>query len=374
MRSLTLLGSLALIGGAMLVGCGDDTTATGGSSTGGSNTGGESTGANNTGAGTTGGNGGNGGSGPGTCVEITDVTDFTFSGGGTVVPSLGGADPDFLQLILTAMQAPGMTTFTMPANAAECGDTAVCNAVFEDATMDGVAVIYLANSGSMNLQAFDGQYYGSGTMTDVTFAEIAIDQMTGDITTVPNGKCVHVASFAFNVEPPVAGWTCDPGFYSAMDGCDCECGAADPDCMDPMAMIYGCQPGQTCDANGQCAGLPTGWTCAADQFDQGAGNGCDCACGAYDPDCDIMGEPVQGCANGTDICSGAGKCVPAAWTCNPAFYDTGAMADCDCGCGVQDPDCADLNATSCDYCDDAGSCNTDPCPGTIATANNATCM
>ena len=25
-------------------------------------------------------------------------------------------------------------------------------------------------------------------------------------------------------------WTCDPNYYNARDGCDCNCGAWDPDC------------------------------------------------------------------------------------------------------------------------------------------------
>ena len=33
--------------------------------------------------------------------------------------------------------------------------------------------------------------------------------------------------------PPVAGWTCAASKYDAGDGCDCECGAPDPDCEVP---------------------------------------------------------------------------------------------------------------------------------------------
>jgi hypothetical protein len=62
--------------------------------------------------------------------------------------------------------------------------------------------------------------------------------------------------------------------------------------------------------------------------------------------------------------------VPAAWACNPAYYNDGS---CDCGCGVIDLDCASANVSACDYCDDTGSCNTADCPGTIKTTNNAVC-
>lgn len=46
--------------------------------------------------------------------------------------------------------------------------------------------------------------------------------------------------------PP--GWTCDPAFYGALDGCDCGCGAVDPDCSD--ATVTACT---YCDDRGSCA-------------------------------------------------------------------------------------------------------------------------
>lgn len=30
---------------------------------------------------------------------------------------------------------------------------------------------------------------------------------------------------------PPASWSCDPKKYAAKDGCDCNCGAFDPDCL-----------------------------------------------------------------------------------------------------------------------------------------------
>ncbi len=36
------------------------------------------------------------------------------------------------------------------------------------------------------------------------------------------------------------GWTCDPGWYGTNDGCDCDCGAEDPDCdIDPTCVTGG---------------------------------------------------------------------------------------------------------------------------------------
>ena len=62
--------------------------------------------------------------------------------------------------------------------------------------------------------------------------------------------------------------------------------------------------------------------------------------------------------------------VPSTWTCNDSYYGD---SECDCGCGAVDIDCADATVSSCVYCDDPGSCNTDPCPGTINPTDNSTC-
>ena len=47
-------------------------------------------------------------------------------------------------------------------------------------------------------------------------------------------------------------WTCDPSYFAALDGCDCECGAWDPDCNDPNASVYGCSSSQSCVQPGVC--------------------------------------------------------------------------------------------------------------------------
>jgi cysteine-rich repeat protein len=70
--------------------------------------------------------------------------------------------------------------------------------------------------------------------------------------------------------------------------------------------------------------------------------------------------------------SGSGGSVPAAWMCDPLYY--GAADGCDCGCGVQDPDCLDATVSSCDYCTDLGSCGLASCPGNIDPVDNTTCV
>jgi hypothetical protein len=46
--------------------------------------------------------------------------------------------------------------------------------------------------------------------------------------------------------PP--GWTCPPDYYGTADGCDCGCGALDPDCID--GTVASCE---YCDGEGSCS-------------------------------------------------------------------------------------------------------------------------
>mgnify|MGYP006995564045 CR=1 FL=1 len=115
--------------------------------------------------------------------------------------------------------------------------------------------------------------------------------------------------------PDCVSKTCGP------DGCGGSCGKA-------------CAAEATCSAHGNC--VPKAWTCGADSY--AAMNGCDCGCGAPDPDCDVGGQVLHGC--GLDDKCDAGKCVsklPKGWTCPGFFYDDGLI--CNCACGGPDPDC-----------------------------------
>jgi hypothetical protein len=37
-----------------------------------------------------------------------------------------------------------------------------------------------------------------------------------------------------------ASWSCPAAFFAAQDGCDCACGAWDPDCDDPVSVVTNC--------------------------------------------------------------------------------------------------------------------------------------
>ena len=72
---------------------------------------------------------------------------------------------------------------------------------------------------------------------------------------------------------------------------------------------------------------------------------CDCSCGAIDPDCAEFSCTEPGCiADSCDACFTASQtwkpCEPAPsasdWTCDLARL---ADAQCDCGCGIDDPAC-----------------------------------
>ena len=147
------------------------------------------------------------------------------------------------------------------------------------------------------------------------------------------GDCTGLAAL-----PPA--WACNSAYYDADDGCDCGCGAPDPDCADASQDLYGCAPDSACTVAGDCTiPIPAAWAC--DPSGYGSGQDCDCDCGAPDPDCGADGGASQRCAPG-GVCQADGTCtisIPAGWSCRRRWY--AAEDGCDCGCGAYDPDCAD---------------------------------
>jgi hypothetical protein len=169
--------------------------------------------------------------------------------------------------------------------------------------------------------------------------------------------------------PP--GWVCNGADYG--DGvCDCGCGALDTDCKKKTADACGACPTLGCAQDVQCTGIdpndntictsaPRTWKC--DKSEYRDGSHCDCGCGFWDPDCST--HDLAAC----ERCDSAGSCShqtcpgtinptaneacgkplpPAGWTCSADSYaDT---RSCDCGCGVQDPDCRTNDANQCTTC------------------------
>lgn len=109
---------------------------------------------------------------------------------------------------------------------------------------------------------------------------------------------------------PPAEWRCDDDWYGTGDGCDCECGTWDPDCEDPRQEILNCDEGEVCSTDGTCVDdgepdLPAEWSCPEEFY--AADDGCDCACGAWDPDCEDPRQDVLNCDPG-QICVEPGVC------------------------------------------------------------------
>jgi hypothetical protein len=83
--------------------------------------------------------------------------------------------------------------------------------------------------------------------------ELAInpDEVVAEATFDNNVLLVPVTIDAEDPPPPEVPeeWVCNPAFYGLADGCDCGCGAADPDCAD--ATVDVCQYCDGCAA-GNC--------------------------------------------------------------------------------------------------------------------------
>lgn len=300
---------------------------------------------------------------------------FVFS-----IPMTAGAEPDELALELYEVGGEPFPTGTIDLAAGANANYTACSTCVvyrEDFGDEGPNKIFFQQSGTVDLGAttFPAP---TGSLIDVTLIEVSIDPMTFTSTPVEGGGCYHIASAPFAFAPAPAEWTCDPLYYDDKVDCDCAgCGVVDADCVNSLPAVD-CFEGQTCNTTTLvCDGTPTAWTCDPSQFAGGPGNGCDCGCGMLDPDCDLVpAEADQGCTGNETCNDSSGACVPAAWTCDIDYYDSGLSQDCDCGCGVVDPDCADATAASCNYCDDIGSCAesaADCASAPINAGNNAIC-
>jgi|GEM_PF-1214133 len=106
-------------------------------------------------------------------------------------------------------------------------------------------------------------------------------------------------------------WTCLARDWGRGNGCHCGCGAVDPDCATAGigAPVIGCVPGSVCLADGSCrTPIPETWVCPIANF--GADGRCDCNCGAADPDCEASLDRPRNCRAG-EVCDDGGLCVDA---------------------------------------------------------------
>ena len=131
-------------------------------------------------------------------------------------------------------------------------------------------------------------------------------------------------------------WTCKPEQYGTADGCQCNCGAFDPDCNPFEAVsldcpnhddicIPGLQNKPFCALRHQVLSerkllqIQSGVAVHHPQF-------------YFSNDTDIDGAPWGNYSN-----TYTRSDVPTIWRCNPLFY--GSKDGCDCECGAWDPDC-----------------------------------
>ncbi|HMI90675.1 MAG TPA: hypothetical protein VK509_04895, partial [Polyangiales bacterium] len=192
-------------------------------------------------------------------------------------------------------------------------------------------------------------------------------------TTEPTGRvtgCVPPGEAALAWETN----GCSTDNYGTDDGCDCGCGAPDPDCSGGSGGSVDGDFTADCDVcHGTGAGSVNGylkcpgWSCSDDDAWENAE--CDCGCGVVDPfcrydkrlSCSEPGCESPVCDHCNDLAGNRTTCggtwtaaVPS--TCNKSYYGVDGL--CDCGCAALDPDCAEDKgcadpgcvAEDCDVC------------------------
>lgn len=320
---------------------------------GGSGAHGAEAGANEAGQGTTSGTGGKGGSGAqggsSGCSETIEVSvngtpstdpmpDFGYySYEYNVDPQIDTAASDYFWIdFYTGGEYTGEDTGTFELGQGEDSNYASCSRCVwlgVDVGDSGTAKTYFfAKSGTMNVAADSEQMNGLPDvhLDDVLLSEVELDSDTHVSTEIPGGRCLHVSNVALVIASSApAAWKCPDYAYGTNDGCDCGCGALDPDCDSDL--VGACD---YCNDEGSCA-----FDCSDIKLSDNA----------------VCGPPSQG------------------WTCDAQSYGDGTI--CDCGCGIVDHDCAGPQASQCDLCDDPKSCTASK-SGTcsdISASDNSKC-
>jgi len=244
----------------------------------------------------------------------------------TVSDGRGGTGTGSLTITASAPPpvnvAPQIASFSQSAESAVAGQTVTLWVLASDPEGTAVTFAWSAAVGTfgtpVDLSAGSEQVVWTAPLNFV--AEV---QIQATVTDAGNASTVKSFTIA-KMQPPSGGdgWTVDPSYYGAGDGCDCGSGSWDPDCAVPGQVLHGCNNGQTCVQSGQ-AGVcqtvmtpsmpdpappstpPAGWTCSPSYYD--ANDGCDCKCGAFDPDCGKPNQRVFDCNVG-QYCGSSGTC------------------------------------------------------------------
>jgi hypothetical protein len=171
---------------------------------------------------------------PGDCSVVTISTDLVVAGDNVYqlfAPDLLG-DPDVDDIIQFEFYAPDTGSFDL--SAAPNDNYSMCSQCIVAAEDEG-AVLFFQAEGTMDVadDPTDGTFVGS--LSGVRLVEVTIDPDTFVSTPVKDGACIEITDGdVASAEPPdvPAEWTCDQDYYGTDDGCDCGCGALDPDCPD----------------------------------------------------------------------------------------------------------------------------------------------
>lgn len=177
-------------------------------------------------------------------------------------------------------------------------DYATCSRCF---TAGNAAVGLFQAAGTLTVDPASTHLADGGLVASVTglvLVESLFDPGSGASTPVEGGLCFTLDQASFAVPAPEVppGWFCPDASYDALDGCDCACGAYDPDCDDPSQAIYFCgEPhfpgdGPSCLPDGTCSNEGGQWTC--DELWYGDGE-CDCGCGIQDFDCSTTDDDTE---------------------------------------------------------------------------------
>eukprot|EP00727_Mastigamoeba_balamuthi_P007036 m51a1_g2953 hypothetical protein (949) ;mRNA; r:644651-649202 len=155
---------------------------------------------------------------------------------------------------------------------------------------------------------------------------------------------VRWTASAFYGVPPT--WTCNASAYNDTE-CDCGCGAWDPACASNPRSRRCSSPTAVCSQAGQCEGTSIGWRSSCSVASYWAYDTCNCECGGKtDPDCYNPYSTSTCEAQFSPYCLVANETSASCqdrWTCNNVRYRDGIV--CNCGCGIQDPDCDTLVPT-----------------------------